>query len=444
MYLNRHIETTIRRELKNYTLPIVVSGTRQVGKSTTILHVLKDFDYIELNLHTDERLIEMFEMKNKNIDNIINEIYILTGKAITDETVLFIDEIQISEQAFSCLKVFAEKANFRVIASGSNVGPVANNFESSLFPVGKFIEYHMYPLSFSEFLLAIDNEHLLKLLINGLIKFDISNNLHNLVMENFLIYLRIGGMPRVVCEYIANGDYEKFQEMLIQNYMNDFSKYAAPKDVKYLRTIYDELETFLGEENQDFNASKIGLRTDLLRDTFDWISLSRTIIMCYKISDINLPLSSSKSKKRKFFYNDTGLLVKKCNYDYDLVKKASDMRFYGVIMENYIATVLIKYQRKIFYFQKNKTEIDFIIDRKDYVLPIEVKSGNNLQAKSLNQFIKDYQPDVAIKLTKNNISRTDTIFNIPLYAIDLILEYNISGYGLDSINKGIDKPIIKQ
>lgn len=428
MYIKRNIEDQINARLIDYQMPILVQGSRQVGKTTTIKKVLEEYDYIHINLFEQRQMGEIFnETNDLDINTLIGELEDYFNREIKEDTIIFIDEIQVNYIAFACLKTFNEAKRNKVIVSGSNVTPSLFAGSNVAYPVGQFIRLDMHPISFSEFLRANDNQFLLSRLIDGLQKRNISLSSHKNGLEQFDLYLQLGGMPNVVVSYLQGRDYNEVQTNLYDNYVNDFAKYAEEKDIKYLKAIYENIPANLGKQNQRFVLSQLGYNNQLLADAIEWLSLSRMAIFSYKVKSIRNPLSVVvKPSFFKLFINDTGLLVNKQSYNVAKHARQVDDIYLGEICENYIATVLIKYMDQLTYYEDNY-EIDFVFYRKNKLIALEIKAGNNTKAKSLTAFTNKFAPDYSIKLSRNELA-FNKFTNIPLYALDLILENEINGY----------------
>lgn len=426
MYIQRQIENTIKEKLENYRKPLCILGARQVGKSTVVKYCLKDYKYVYINMFDTPGIREVFsEHKDLSVSRIITELQILLGQEIDTDTIIAIDEIQSSPVGLASLKSFNEDGKYKVIALGSNLGSFLLHKTNYSFPVGQYSKINMYPISFTEFLNATQNNFFLQQLKSSLANGNISDILHKRMLEFFDIYMSIGGMPEVVKAYLQGEDsnqLELIKEELVNGYLNDFGKYEfAIENAKALNVIYRSIPRFLNKDNQKFIFSEINYEYKQLVNSFKWLNSNNYVHLVPQINSQSLPLiANAKDSQFKLFANETSLVMKQANYKPLTVLKERDKIYYGFVMENYIATVLNKYQT-IYTYRKERTEIDFMYENDNQLYAFEVKSGGNTRSKSLNA-LKNSNPDViAVKLSRNNL-RIDSISNIPLYAIDYVLE----------------------
>ncbi len=425
MLFNRLIE----QELLDYFneegyKPVIITGARQIGKTTMVKKVAENFEsFIYVNLEKTSLLDGVLD-KEINIDKIITLLEIEYKTDITANTLLIFDEIQANLRMLMALKYFNEETNLKVIATGSNLGLNVKERDFS-FPVGKVKLFNMYPMTFEEFLLASDNHRLVDILNKSVVELELDNGIHDKLLELFDVYISFGGMPEVISAYLSSNILKALsaREDLLSSYINDFSKYADPSLTTRLETIYDHIDIMLASDNQKFKFMQVDrVGYSKLVDPLKWLFDTSLVIPVYKLESINLPLRSGiKNNSFKLMYHDVGILQTKANYLNMEFVKSKDKIYYGQVMENYIAQVLVKYHKTLFYYHRNTTEIDYLIQYNNDVIPIEVKSGNNTKAKSLDNYIKVNDPKLALKTTRNNYSKNGVIQNIPLYALDSYL-----------------------
>lgn len=426
MYINRDIEGKITKAIENYTKPICILGARQVGKSTTVKYCLKGQDYIYVNMFDTHHINDVFnELTDLSVNRIISSLELILERNISVDTILVFDEIQSNPSALASLKSFNEDGRFKVIALGSNLGSFLLTKSKHSFPVGQYQRLNMYPLSYVEYLNATGNSFLCDSFCKGIRNGEINDILHFKLLDLFDQYMTIGGMPEAVKSFLIDPDItavDNIKHELVEGYLSDFGKFEyAIDNVKALNAIYKSIPMFLNKDNQKFIFSEINYEYKQLTKVFKWLQDNNYIVLTPQINTINLPLVGNvKESAFKLFSSETSLLLNQANYDVRKIIREKDQIYYGFVMENYIATVLSKYN-EIYTYRKAKTEIDFIYQSKGQVVAIEVKSGSNKKAKSL-QTLKQNNPDViAIKLTRDNLS-IGTINTIPLYAIDYILQ----------------------
>lgn len=426
MYINRNIEKSIENELINYEKPICILGSRQVGKTTTIKHCLNNTDYIYVNMFDTQGINDIFnENLDISVDRIIFNLSIMFSREITLNTVIVLDEIQANPAAMASLKSFNENKKYKVIALGSNLGSFILQKSKFSFPVGQIKILNMYSISFSEFIKAKGERFLFDKLISGIKEKNIDRLIHLKMLELFDEFMIVGGMPEVVSKYIKSSDISKIEEIkdnLIVGYLNDFGKYELNNtSSKRLNVIYSSIGQFLNKDNQKFIFSEVKYEFKQLEKALIWMQSNNYLIITPIISSLNLPLSQhEKISSFKLFSSETSLLLRQSDYNpYEIIKQ-KDKIYYGFMMENYIATVLNKYN-KVYNYRKNKLEIDFICAFNNKTYAFEVKSGNNTKSQSLKS-LKNTTPDIsAIKLSRNELS-FGNIMNIPLYVIDILFE----------------------
>lgn len=411
--------------------PLILQGARQVGKTYSSLMFGKEYykTTAYFNFESNKDLASIFD-RDLDPERIIRELSVRNGQTILKEdTLIFFDEIQACERALTSLKYFNENANgYHIIAAGSLLG-VAVNREQYSFPVGKVDLKTLYPLDFEEFLIALDKEDMI-----GSIKecFDKNSefSLHNQAMDLYKIYLVTGGMPAAVREYIEKKDFDfvlSTQKNINDSYIADMAKYATPHETTKIMAAFNSIPAQLAKENKKFQYKviKSGARAYDYETPLDWLKSSGVIIKCNKCEEGKLPLSVyTDFNSFKVYMTDTGLLCSKIDIPANIV--LSDLpafnNFKGALTENYVAFSLSSSGHVIYYWEsKGQAEVDFVIqDKQGNIIPIEVKAADNVRAKSLNQFIKKYNPIYAIRISSKNFGFENNIKSVPLYATFLI------------------------
>ncbi len=429
MYITRDIEVSIKNSIENYSKPICLLGARQVGKSTTVKHCLQDYDYVYVNMFDTYGINTVFnENMDISVQRIVHSLELLVERKITNDTIIVLDEIQSNPSALASLKSFNEDGRYKIIALGSNFGSFLMQKSRYSFPVGQIYKLNMYPISFTEYLSATSNDFLLESFKDSIKAGKINEVLHDKLLMHFDKYISIGGMPEVVSTYISSegvDDIEHIKGELVDGYLADFGKFEyAIDNTKALNIIYKSIPKFLNKDNQKFIFSEINYEFKQLKKSFKWLHDNNYVILVPQINSISLPLSGNeKESSFKLFGNETSLVLKQANYEPLKIIKEQDKVYYGFVMENYIATVMDKYQ-KIYTYRNRQTEIDFIYEMNSQVYAIEVKSGNNKRSKSL-RILKERNEDViAIKTSRANLYYGE-VNSIPLYAIDYMLKHNL-------------------
>lgn len=414
---------------KQSETPLMVVGARQIGKTYIIDKFCKENykDYIYLNLMDEEGIVEIF---NESIptENKVKKMELLLGRLITEETIIFFDEIQESEKLISALKYFCEsKKHYNIICAGSLLGVKLKRFSSS-FPVGKVIIKYMYPMTFEEFLDAIGYANIIPEIRKC---FDtnrkMSNPIHEKLLDYYRLFIATGGMPIAVKNIIQN-DLEilKFDNNLVTSiidaYFADMKKYTLNyyENIK-IEKLYKNIPSQLAKENKKFQFSKIEqyARKREFESSLEWLIASQLVIPCYMVERFETPLKGFVDESKfKLYLSDTGILTELLEIPRNMVLLNSNFQYKGVITENYVANELKAKGISLYYWAKNQVaEIDFLIDTSQGVIPIEVKANENKKSRSLNYFMERNKTKLAYRISANNFGLANNIKSIPLYAV---------------------------
>lgn len=408
-------------------LPLLIYGARQVGKTYSI----QDFamnnykNYVYVNFEQMAIVSSFFEgdLSPKRIISLLEGH--LNVKILPEQTLIIFDEIQACERALTSLKYFAEEApEYPIISAGSLLG-VAVNRGSHSFPVGKVEMLTMYPLDFEEFLEALNKGFYIKE-----IKDKFLNNepmpiaMHNELIELFRKYLCVGGMPAVINDYLRTNDLNsvaEIQNYIINSYIADMAKYTQNNETIKVRSTYDSIPAQLYKENKKFQYKVIkkGASTNLFGTSIEWLVEAGIVIKCKKVEQGNNPLNVFVDLSAfKIYMSDVGLLISKANFEYAKVLTYEiNSVFKGGLVENYVAQTLLANNHTIFYWESNsRAEVDFVIEIKGNVIPIEVKANLSNKAKSLKVFQEKYHPKYMIRLSAKNFGYVNNIKSVPLYA----------------------------
>lgn len=412
-------------------MPYMLVGARQTGKT----YIVKEFcqkefeNYIYLNLDSMESVKNIFE-KTIVPEEIISNLEILLNIDINIEnTIIFLDEIQVSERAISSLKYFCESPKeYKIITAGSLLGVKINRFKSS-FPVGKVWIDYLYPMNFEEFLKAINENKLLKKISECYNKMEpMSTSLHNKALKLYNDYICVGGMPAAVLNYIENDKNvlkynNEINEMIITSYIADMAKYTDNMESIRNAKIYNSIPSQLGKENKKFKYSLIekSARAREYESSLEWLISSNMILKCNNVKTPKSPLKAYLDDNFKTYLSDMGLLRALAKISVNEILN-NNMLFKGVMTENYVAEVLNAKFRELYYWQigSGMYEVDFLINIDGDIIPIEVKTSDNVSSKSLNYYIERYKPKYSIRISSKNFGFNNNIKSIPLYAIHLI------------------------
>lgn len=415
----------------NINLPYMLIGVRQTGKTYILTEFCKnEFDnYIYLNLDSMENIAQIFEdtiIPDKIIQNIEA---ILNINIDINSTIIFIDEIQVSERAISSLKYFAEsEKNYKIVCAGSLLGVKINRFKSS-FPVGKVWIDYLNPMDFEEFLLALNENKMLKLIEESFYKMEpLSQSLHEKALDLYNKYLCIGGMPANILEFEkAEHDINRFNDDISNNiitaYMADMAKYTENTEAVKNTKIYNSIPAQLGKENKKFKYSVVdkSARSREYETSLEWLISSNMILKCNGIKAPKSPLKAYVDDNFKVYLSDMGILRVLSKIDKNEILLNKNMIYKGVLAENYVAEILNNKYRELYYWQLGSTyKVDFVIKVDGDIIPIEVKASDNTTSKSLNYYIQRFKPKYSIRISNKNFGFSNNIKSIPIYAAHLI------------------------
>jgi len=402
--------------------PLILKGARQVGKTW----LMKEFgrkqyaDCVYLNFDEEDELSSIFET-NKNPHRIIELLGLLNGrKIIPAETLIIFDEIQECSAALNALKYFREKANeYHVITAGSLLGTLLAGPKS--FPVGQVNLVDLYPLSFDEFLAAMDEK--LHSYFSQIKKDQqIEEVFHSRLLEAYDYYLIIGGLPECVASWSQYKDPQKIRQIqneLIAIYENDFAKHNGKVNSGRILLVFRSIVSQLAKGNEKFiyGCVKEGARAREFEEAIEWLESAGILNRVYNVSKPEHPLKAfDQLNYFKLFLFDTGLLKHMAGIDNAAILLKSDYQFKGALTENFVLQQL----KGLFdveprFYADGRMEIDFLIQNGTMIVPVEVKGGEDKSAASFKSYIRNKQPKAVIRYSKRGYVRDGGITNIPLY-----------------------------
>lgn len=408
--------------------PLILRGARQVGK-TTLLKAFGENEHdnlVYLNFELDSSLCSLFK-ESLRPDRILDVLVLMFDVTIYPErTLIFFDEVQECPEAMNSLKYFCEDApEYHICAAGSLLGVKLTHEKS--FPVGKVNFLDLYPMTFSEFLCAIGEVKLNEFLSHIDVIAPLPDALHKKIMGYFKVYTLVGGMPEAVADYVINQNLstvKRIQNKILDAYEVEFAKHAPKSDVLRVREIWRCIPSQLAKENKKFIYSHIksGARGRQFEGALQWLIDAGLIYKVFNIATPKLPLAAyAELNSFKVCVLDVGLLGAMAEISPKLLLEGNEIfaHYNGGFMENYIATALKPSYRQLHYWSSGgRAELDFIIQKDDKVLPIEVKSGTSRQKKSLRVYIDKYQPEYAVVISPQNLKQDGKIKNCPLYYSD--------------------------
>lgn len=428
--LNRKIESHIASWIKNDTKALLIDGARQVGKTFIIRKVLKELgcEYIEFNLIQSPELIKLL-VKSESVDDMITNLSLFTDKPfIKGETVIFIDEIQEYKEIAAKVKFWVDEGSFRYIFSGSLLGVELKNITSA--PVGYLKTLTMYPLDFEEFLQIYNfTDSLKESLHESFVKrIPVNDAVHNRMMQIFNAYLNVGGMPAAVQKF---RDTKNLEDVILEHtdivtqYKKDFTKYETKEKRIYLTQIYDLIPAELNKSNKRFIFAdmKKGLRYEKSAENFLWLSSAGVALPVYNITEPAVPLKiNENSSLFKFFLSDVGMLTTLYGKatKIQLLSDNPDINF-GAVYENAAAQELKAHGLTLYYYNSKRFgELDFVVEYKGKVLPIEIKSGKDYKRHSALcniMEISNYSIDEAFVFTNYNVEVKGNYIYYPIYML---------------------------
>jgi len=363
-------------------------------------------------------------------ERIIEYLGILSGKTIVPgETLLIFDEIQSSPQTLKALKYFNEKLNeYHVIAAGSLLGIALAGTKS--FPVGKVNFLDLYPLSFQEFLTALDKEKLLSVLPDlHLGARAIPDVFHGELLELLKKYCFIGGMPEAVADYVENRDVKRVRDIqteLLRSYANDFAKHSSPSEALKIKQIWESIPLHLSKENRSFifSAIKHSARAREYETALQWLQDAGLILKVQSLSKPLLPLNAYTEKAFKIYLLDVGLLGAMTQLKQETITFQNDLftHFKGALIENYAMQELKPVFDLYYWASGGKAEVYLVINVDDKIVPVEIKAGINRKAKSLKSYDDKYNPPRLVRCSLGNFGINGKLMDIPLFAINRLME----------------------
>ncbi len=414
--------------------PLILKGARQVGKT----YILQEFgaNYYEntayFNFDHDEGLAELF-LNTKDPKRIVEQLSLAAGKKINPHTTLIIfDEIQECPNALNSLKYFCEEASeYHVACAGSLLGI---RLSKTSFPVGKVDFLNLYPMTFSEFLIADGSENLVVVMKQMKEIRKIPKLFEEQLIEKLKVYYIVGGMPEAVFSWVNDKDIEKvnkIQKNILDSYESDFSKHTDASEANKISLIWNGVPSQLAKENKKFvyQVVKDGARAREYESALNWLNDANLISKCYLVRKCAFPLKAYNDLSAfKIYMNDVGLLRRMSNLDSKIILEGNKLfeEFKGSFTENYVANMLtyvLGEAPNYYTFDRNK--IDFVIQKNNKIIPIEVKSDKSTNHNSLTKYNMKNDNEISFRFSLNNLSKDGKIINVPLYFIEYINYLNL-------------------
>lgn len=451
MYYPRLIDNYLKEwALRPVRKPLLLRGARQVGKSTAVRQLGKQFEnFVEINLEKQPSFIQFFQ-GDLNVKRIVPQLSAMVGKPIVaGQTLLFIDEIQASAEAIMALRFFKEDMpDLHIIAAGSLLEFALETLPT--FGVGRIHSMFVYPMTFDEFLTACGEQLLLEARNNATAKTPLALPLYERLVGLFRSYMLVGGMPEVVAKWVETRDYlacQEVQDDIVLTYQDDFPKYRKRVDPTLLRLSLQSVALQIGNK---FVYSQVGggYSTNEVKKALDMLTLAGIITPVIHTNANGLSLGSEADPTyRKMLLLDSGLLLRWLNMSGDtseltaqiLTNSATDLVNKGALTEMIAGLELLRYRtpnmrHELFYWVRKaknaQAEVDYLATYQSEVLPIEVKAGTQGGMKSLWQFMREKKLKNAIRASLENFdvfTYTDTeeeairtVWVCPLFALSQI------------------------
>ena len=432
-----------------YRKPLILKGVRQVGKTWLLKefakHHYKKIAYFNFDEHPEYK--QFFE-STKDVERILQNLMMASGEIIKrdtpQDTLIVFDEIQECPNALNTLKYFCENTpHYHVACAGSLLGIALSRPAS--FPVGKVDFLEIMPMTFTEFLMANGDVNF----VNYMKSVDriepIPEAFFNPLYEKLKMYFVTGGMPESIRSWVQERDVELMQQVLsniLGAYERDFAKHPDPKDFPKISLIWKSIPSQLARENKKFiyKVVKEGARAREYEDALQWLCDANLNYKIYRSSAPGLPISAYDDLSAfKLYMVDVGLLRRLSLLAPSAFGEGNRLfvEFKGALSENYVLQALqnqFEAMPRYWTIDNPKYEVDFLIQRENDILPVEVKSESNVESRSLKKYKEKYGDKVKLRIrfSLNNLRLDDDLLNIPLFMADYADE--IIGKALEQLD----------
>lgn len=407
--------------------PLIIRGARQVGK-TWLMKEFGNTQYTQtvyINFEKNKRLYSLF-VDDFDIKRVIIALQAETGLTINPKNTLIIfDEIQAVPEAITALKYFQEDApEYQIMAAGSLLGVALHSNIS--FPVGKVVFMDLYPLTYLEFLDAVGENALVEILLQS--DWKLITAFKSKYIERLRQYYFIGGMPEAVLKFTENNNFREvrdIQKQILDAYEQDFSKHAPVGMIPRIRMLWNSIPAQLAKENRKFiyGLIKKGSRAKDYELSLSWLIDCGQVHKVSRVTKPAIPLKAYEDRSAfKLFMVDVGLLTAMGDIDAKTLLEGNAIfsEFKGALTEQYVFQQLKSTDEYVINYwsaDRSTAEVDFVIQYEGFVVPVEVKAEENLQAKSLKVYTQKFNPQVALRTSMSNFRQQDQLINIPLYGI---------------------------
>lgn len=415
-----------------YRKPLIVKGVRQVGKTWLLKEFGRQFynNIAYFNFDENPEYREFFAT-TKDVRRIIPNLAMAGGQDILPgETLLIFDEIQDCPEVLNSLKYFCENApEYHVVSAGSLLGITLA--KPSSFPVGKVDFLSIYPMNFQEFLMATGSGNLAQYLEQVDEIAPLPEAFFNPLAEKLKMYYITGGMPEVVSRWVKTQSVDHVQTTLqniINAYERDFMKHPEPKEFPKIARVWHSLPSQLARENKKFlyNVIKEGARAREYEDALEWLVNAALVYKTFRITSPGIPLSGYEDLSAfKIYLADVGVLRRLAKLDPVAFREGNRLftEFKGALTENFVLQSLVpQFDAAPHYWSRLNPsyEVDFVIQRENDIIPIEVKSDTNIKSRSLKKYAETFSAEtkIRVRFSMNNLRMDDGVLNIPLFMVD--------------------------
>ncbi len=416
--------------------PIIIRGTRQVGKTWLMKEFgKKNYKQVAYVNFESSKLLKNLFVDDYDTKRIIPAIQIETGLQIDAQSTLIIfDEIQEADGGITALKYFYENApQYHIVAAGSLLGVSLHKHTS--FPVGKVDFLELQPLNFSEFLLAMGQQQLLDLVNTK--DWNLIKSFKTKYIQLLKQYYYTGGMPEAVLFFSETEDYSEvrqIQNKILSAYEQDFSKHAPTEIVPRIRMLWNAIPSQLAKENRKFiySAIKQGSRAKDFELALSWLTDCGLVYKVNRVTKPGIPLKAYEDFNAfKLYTVDTGLLAAMGNINPKTLLEGNVIfeEFKGALTEQYVLQQLKSIPEMTIYYWSSLNssgEVDFVLQSGGNIYPVEVKAAENLQAKSLRSFYQKYPDTKPIRTSMSDYRVENWLTNLPLFAIHILPELSKS------------------
>lgn len=407
--------------------PLIIRGARQTGKTWLMREFGKKAfkKMVYVNFENEPRFRDLF-IKDYNTARIISMLELhLNEKIDAEDTLLIFDEIQAVDGGLTSLKYFCEEApQYAIVAAGSLLGISLHANQS--FPVGKVDFLDLYPMTLEEFMCAAGKKMLWDAMVAQ--EWDMVATFHDELLQMLRIYMYVGGMPEVVKQWVDNQDFfavREKQQNILRSYVADFSKHIPDDQVPRVNMVWDSLPAQLAKENKKFIYGIIrdGARAKDFELAIMWLYNCGLVLKSHRVKVPSMPLKAYQDFQTfKLFMVDVGLLGAAVGLQTQMLLEGNRLftEFKGALTEQYVMQELSAQNFDYIGYWTNErstAEVDFVIQQKGEVVPIEVKSGEDLRSRSFTQFCRTYEPKIAFKASTLPYHGGMEIVNVPLYGI---------------------------